>query len=104
MIVVDTNVLIYAVNRDSRHHRAAAGWLTGAALGADVLALPWVVVLGVIRIVTNTRVFPQPLSTARALEVLGTWLAHPSPSWSNRLVGISPCSRGWYVRWGPRGT
>ncbi len=30
MAVVDANVLLYAVNRDARHHDPAREWLDGA--------------------------------------------------------------------------
>lgn len=91
MIVVDTNVLIYAVSERSPHHRDAVAWLTATSRGAQVLALPWVAMLGFLRIVTNPRVFPQPLPVDRALDVVGTWLAHPS------IVVAEPTARHFAV-------
>jgi hypothetical protein len=33
--IVDANVLLYAVNQDSRHHEASQNWLDGALSGGD---------------------------------------------------------------------
>lgn len=47
--------------------------------------------LAFIRIVTNPRVFRQPLSTTDALDVMETWLAHRS------TVVVEPTSRHYQV-------
>jgi hypothetical protein len=77
VFVVDTNVLIYAVHRGSRQHGAAREWLTRALAGPEVVGLPWTVLLGFLRITTNPRVFPYPLTVEGATEIMNTWLAHP---------------------------
>lgn len=46
--------------------------------GTQVLGLPWVVALGFLRITTNPRIFPQPLTAAEARIVLETWQNHPA--------------------------
>mgnify|MGYP001767584644 CR=1 FL=1 len=35
MILVDANVLVYAVDSDSHHHRAARRWLEAALSGTE---------------------------------------------------------------------
>ncbi len=39
------------------------------------MGLPWVVLLGFLRIATNARVYPMPLSTDEVLERVQGWLA-----------------------------
>lgn len=77
MKVVDTNVLIYAVNAGSVHHEACRSWLVEALGGPEGVGLPWVSLLGFIRISTNPRVFERPLSSAQATGLVQTWLAQP---------------------------
>lgn len=78
MIVLDTNVLIYAAHMSSAHHEQAVRWLDAAGERGQVLGLPWVAALGFLRITTNPRVFPDPFSPDEALDVLDGWLAHPN--------------------------
>ncbi len=75
MKLVDLNVLLYAVNVDSPHHAAALAWWEGALNGDESVALPWVVLLGFLRITTNPIIFSRPLTVGAALERLDVWLA-----------------------------
>jgi len=66
VLLPDVNVLIYAHRRESPEHAAHAGWLTALAEGDEPFGLSELVLSGVIRIVTNPRVFrtPTPLPIA----------------------------------------
>jgi len=77
VILVDLNLLLYATNRDSVHHEAARHWLQRALDDEEPVALPWIVVLGFVRVTTNGRVFPKPLTVKQAVEVVDGWLAMP---------------------------
>lgn len=77
MKVLDLNVLLYALNADGPHHPAAKAWLEKTLSGDEAVGLPWVVVLGFLRLSTNPRVFPTPLEPAQAVSVLDSWLARP---------------------------
>src|SRR5207244_954440 len=44
----------------------------------DTLGLPWVVLLGFLRLTTSPRVFPRPLSPKQATAKLDAWLAEPN--------------------------
>ncbi|MEL4504409.1 type II toxin-antitoxin system VapC family toxin [Luteococcus sp. H138] len=77
MIVLDTNVLIHAVHTGSAQHDRARGWLSQAAQQTELLGMPWVSLLGFIRITTNGRLFTSPLTINEALDAVGGWLAHP---------------------------
>lgn len=78
MYVVDTNVLIYAVNTAAQQHRAARDWLTTALGGGETVGFPWVSVLGFVRLTTNPRVMPRPLPVADALRAVEAWTSPPN--------------------------
>jgi toxin-antitoxin system PIN domain toxin len=75
MKVVDLNVLLYAVNENSVHHAAALRWWEKALNGDEAVGLPWVVLIGFLRLSTNPSVFPQPLNSDEALHKVDAWLA-----------------------------
>ena len=77
MILIDLNLLLYATNRNSVHHRAARRWLEQVLNAEEPVALPWVVLLGFLRIATNGRILSRPLTVEQALEVVDGWLALP---------------------------
>lgn len=79
MKIFDLNVLLYAVNADSAYHAAALEtWTEALADGDEPVGLPWVVILGFLRITTSPRVFPSPLDTEQAIDHVDRWLAHPN--------------------------
>ncbi len=78
MKVVDANVLIYAVNEDSPHHRDSKRWLELALNGADTAGFTWNAMLAFLRLTTHPSVFPNPLSLDEATEQLRQWLSSPN--------------------------
>jgi len=86
MIVVDANLLIYAVNRDAQRHEEAKAWLEQAISGRETVALPWNVLLAFLRLTTRPGLFRKPLPVSSALDLVGSWLErdavtllHPGP-------------------------
>jgi toxin-antitoxin system PIN domain toxin len=77
MLVPDINLLVYAYNADAPAHAAAKRWWEGALSGETVVGLPWLVILGFIRIMTSRRVLVAPLPVALAVEHARSWLAQP---------------------------
>lgn len=77
MLLVDANVLIYAVNQSAREHDVARDWLRSALAGTEAVALPWAVCLAFLRLSTHAAVFPRPLTAAEASDVLSDWLEAP---------------------------
>jgi predicted nucleic acid-binding protein len=53
MIVVDVNLLIYAVNEDAPFHRKAKSWLETALSGTETVGLAWMVLLAFLRLTTR---------------------------------------------------
>jgi uncharacterized protein len=78
MKLVDANVLLYAVNRDARHHDVSRGWLDDALAGAASVGLAWVPLLAFVRLVTKESLFPRPLTVATAMQQVDRWLAQPA--------------------------
>jgi toxin-antitoxin system PIN domain toxin len=89
--VLDLNLLLHAVNRDSAHHDEARVWLERTLSGDEPVALPWVVLLGFLRISTSARILPDPLLSEQALEVIDGWLAQPS------VLTLSPGPEHWRI-------
>ncbi len=77
MKIVDANVLLYAVNSASEHHRASRRWLDGALSGGDIVGLAWVPLLAFVRLVTKVGLFPSPLRPADAMGQVADWLGAP---------------------------
>ena len=77
MIFVDANLLLYAYNESAEEHSRAKAWLEQAFSESEPVALCWPVLLAFIRIATNSRAFPHPLSRLEATAVVSSWLERP---------------------------
>jgi len=77
MTILDANVLLYGYNSDSPHHEAAAGWLAELLASDETVALPWITIWAFIRISTNSRLTPRPLSSKQAFGFVEQWLDEP---------------------------
>ncbi len=78
MKLVDTNVLLYAVNADAPQHALARTWLRNALVAPQGVGLAWQALLGFVRLSTRSGVLPAPLSVTDALAVMNRWLAAPA--------------------------
>jgi len=75
--LVDLNLLLYAVNRDSTGHMRAKAWVEDVLSGEETVALPWVVILGFLRTSTSPRVLTHPLTAEQAVAIVDGWLSRP---------------------------
>ncbi len=78
MILIDANLLIYAVNRDSPVHRESREWLEEVLQGAAPVGFAWVVLLAFLRVTTRRGLFEHPLSIKAALDIIDSWLDQPA--------------------------
>lgn len=76
-MVVDVNVLLYAVNSDSVHHEHAHRWLVQASNTPGSLGLTWTVMVGFVHLATNPRVWPLPLTPDEAFDYVDRLIAAP---------------------------
>ena len=77
MILVDANLLIYAVNLDAPHHDRAQRWLQQTLSGTTSVGLPWTSLLAFVRITTRPGVLANPMPVEEALGFVDEWLAQP---------------------------
>ena len=77
-MLVDANVLLYAVDEQSRAHSAARNWLEEALNGSRRIGLPWQSLMAFVRIVTHPRALPTPLTPADAWSFVADWLDAPA--------------------------
>ncbi len=77
MKLPDVNVLLYAVDEDSRHHDGARAWLEAALSGSETVAFCWSVLLAFVRLSTRPVVFEHPLTSGEALDLVDGWLDQP---------------------------
>ena len=77
MILIDANLLIYAVDSDSSHHKPARKWLEATLSSTTEVGLAWIVVLAFIRITTRQGIMRDPLSVEAAISYVESWLRQP---------------------------
>jgi hypothetical protein len=89
VILVDANLLIYAVNRDAVDHAAAREWWERTLSGTTEVALAWIVILAFIRITTRAGILERPLSCESAVAYIEEWLRQPC------VTFLSPGENHW---------
>lgn len=87
MIIVDANLLLYAVNEDAPLHKPARSWLESAMGGTETVGLPWSVLLAFLRLTTRVGVFERPLSVGEAFDLVEAWIEQPN------VVTVEPTDR-----------
>lgn len=75
MIVPDINLLLYAHNNDAPKHEAAQAWWENLVNGTEPVGLPWLVIVGFIRLITNPSVLTPPATPEQAVGYVREWLA-----------------------------
>jgi len=91
VILVDANLLIYAVNNELPQHAAARRWLETLLSGREPVGLAWVVILAFLRITTRGDLFEQPLSNEQALGYVDEWLRQPC------VKAVAPADKHWGI-------
>ena len=59
----------------SEFHDSAAAWLK-EALTTQQVFFTWHTITGFLRIVTNNRIYENPLDMPRAIQIVDSWLAN----------------------------
>jgi toxin-antitoxin system PIN domain toxin len=77
-MLLDANLLLYAVNERATQHEVAADWLTERLNGPRRVGVPWQSLAAFLRIATHPRAFERPLAPLAAWERLTDWLAAPA--------------------------
>ncbi len=77
-MLVDANILLYAVDEDSSFHAAAREWLEAALNGPRRVGIPWASLTAFVRVATHPRASRNPLSPAEAWQCVDEWLDAPA--------------------------
>ena len=91
MIVVDANLLIYAYDLDSAHHKKSLSWLEELLSGVEAVGLPWQSVSAFLRVITNRRLPGMRVSLEQAVQVVDEWLQQPN------VQVLVPADQHWSV-------
>jgi toxin-antitoxin system PIN domain toxin len=77
-VIVDANLLLYAVDQESPFHARSARWLSDHLNGGTRVGLPWQSLAAFQRISTRFGAAAEPLSPEQAWEVIEDWLDAPA--------------------------
>jgi toxin-antitoxin system PIN domain toxin len=91
MLLLDVNVCIHAIREDSTDHEAYRRWVGEALTGEEPVGISELVLSGVIRLLTNHRVFRQPSTTTQALEACNSLRSAPA------AIPLRPGPRHWGI-------
>lgn len=91
MILVDANLLIYATDSLSPHHRAAARWWEETLLGSEPIAIPTDVLLAFVRIASDAKIAREPVAPGLLLAAALDWLSRP------HVEETRPGERHWEI-------
>jgi toxin-antitoxin system PIN domain toxin len=91
VILLDANLLIYAIDSDSPQHARARRFMEETLSSDAWVGLPWIVVLAFVRITTRAGVIRTPLSVEQAIGFVDDWLAQPY------VVLVGPGDEHWPV-------
>ena len=76
MILVDANLLVYAIDRDSAHHDKAHAWVEQILSDTTPVGLAWIVVLGIPENHDPRAAHAEPVvSRACRSPIVDSWLA-----------------------------
>lgn len=73
-MIVDANLLLYAVDTSSRDHAVVRPWLEDALNGRTRVGLPWPSLLAFVRIATHPRASRHPMQGDEAWQTVQRWL------------------------------
>lgn len=95
MILLDVNVVVYAVRREFEHHRIARSWLAQTLVSDEPVGVLDEVLCATVRLLTNRRVVRTPLTIEQATRLCDQVRAAPaavvpasSPKRWERFTGI----------------
>jgi toxin-antitoxin system PIN domain toxin len=77
VVVVDTNVLVYAADADSQWHAESRDWIEERRRRPDAWYVTWPILYEFMRVTTHPRVMRKPWSVGGAWTFVSTLLASP---------------------------
>lgn len=77
-MLIDANILLYAVDEDSPFHASAHDWIDETLNGSRRVGIPWLSLVAFVRIATHPRALREPLTPADAWQFVDEWLDAPA--------------------------
>jgi toxin-antitoxin system PIN domain toxin len=77
-MLIDANLLLFAVDTTAHAHERAAAWLTEQLNGDRRVGLPWESLTAFLRVSTHPRASAHPATPEQAWEIVADWLAAPT--------------------------
>jgi toxin-antitoxin system PIN domain toxin len=74
MNLIDVNLLVYAEDNSSKRNPAAREWFESVMSSRMPIVIPWVTIIAFLRLTTNPKSSPNPLSSGQALIRVQEWL------------------------------
>ncbi|MFH1437755.1 MAG: TA system VapC family ribonuclease toxin [Pseudomonadota bacterium] len=74
-VLVDTNILLHAINRDSDRHSSCRGFIEQVSGGVDPWCLTWSIIYEFLRVSTHKSVFPNPLPPDQSVDTVNRLLS-----------------------------
>lgn len=97
MILVDANLLVYAKMQGMEQHEPARAWLEAQLSGVAGVGLPWSSLLAFARLVSNRRIFANPMALEAAWDQVDEWrrlknvfTPEPAERYSEILAALMP--------------
>jgi uncharacterized protein len=78
VIVPDLNLVLYAYNPGAAAHGGAKAWWQNLLGSGTPVGIPWIVVLGFVRLSTTRGVFRTPATASAALDRVDSWFEQPN--------------------------
>jgi uncharacterized protein len=91
MILCDVNIFVYAANTLAPLHSELRSWCTELGRSSEAFGLSELVLSAFVRIVTNPRIIPIPLTIDQAVIAANDLRSRPN------CVIISPGPRHWTI-------
>jgi toxin-antitoxin system PIN domain toxin len=91
VFLIDVNILVYAHMKVSPYHERAREWLDGQLNRSVGVGMPWLSLLGFLRISTNKHAFIEPQTVPNAVMQMKDWLAQDGvwiPETTQRHVAL----------------
>jgi uncharacterized protein len=80
MMLTDVNILIYAYDINFKYHTEIKTWFEEKLTSEESIYLCWQSISGFLRITTNPKIFPIPMSGEKSMAKVNEWLERPNVS------------------------
>jgi predicted nucleic acid-binding protein len=75
VVLVDTNILLHAINPDSPDASRCSDALVSLVNGSENWAVSWGILYEFLRVATHQRIFPDPLTLEQAHGFVEEWIS-----------------------------